>query len=446
MIGVFHPLLVHLPIGILLLGALFAILGRRPAYHGLLLALPLILLLGALSAWASCLTGWLLAGSGDYDEGSLAPHRYWGLVTAVLATLILLLKKYQQQWPLWLMLSIALIVTGHLGGTLTHGEGFLWTADSSQHSQNKTQAYAGPIEDARVYADLIQPIISEKCVSCHGEKKKKGGLRLDTPEWIRKGGKHGGVLSGGYAEDNKLFQRLLLPEDNDEHMPPKGKPQLTAVELALIRAWINQGAAFEGRVRDMANAGAFVAASTTKNTLSVSAIPTAPVAEADTQLIRNLQREGIVVLPVFAGSPYLSVSFQGLPTAGDSLVSRLEPLAPQIVWLKLSGTQISDAAISHIARLTALRRLWLDHTSVSNIAPLGQLQQLQYLNLVATAAGKNSRCLADFPALRQVFLYNSQIDPQVYSYLQKQNPGLEIDMGGYQVPTWQGDTTIMVRK
>jgi uncharacterized membrane protein len=78
----FHPLLVHLPIGILLLAILFHWLSTKEKYAGLSNALSIAYLIGAITAVLSCITGYLLSGSGEYDETTLNLHQWMGILVA----------------------------------------------------------------------------------------------------------------------------------------------------------------------------------------------------------------------------------------------------------------------------------------------------------------------------------------------------------------------------
>ena len=77
-------------------------------------------------------------------------------------------------------------------------------------------------EEAKVYADVIQPLLDAKCVSCHGATKQKGKLRLDTAENLFKGGKgaKADIVVKGNIEDSELTYRVGLPKDDDDVMPP----------------------------------------------------------------------------------------------------------------------------------------------------------------------------------------------------------------------------------
>jgi hypothetical protein len=97
---------------------------------------------------------------------------------------------------------------------------------------------------AIVYRDVIAPIMQAKCVSCHGEEKKKGKLQLHNFAAIMKGGGDGAnTVIAKNSKESLMLVRANLPTDDDEHMPPSDEPQLTKEEVALLKWWIETGAA-----------------------------------------------------------------------------------------------------------------------------------------------------------------------------------------------------------
>ena len=94
----------------------------------------------------------------------------------------------------------------------------------------------------KLYSDLVAPVLMAKCASCHGEEKQKGKLRVDSLEAILKGGSEGESVIPGKVDDSSLIQRVFLPIDDDEHMPPEDKEQLTEQETAVLAFWIQSGA------------------------------------------------------------------------------------------------------------------------------------------------------------------------------------------------------------
>ena len=92
----------------------------------------------------------------------------------------------------------------------------------------------------------IQPIFARHCYKCHGADKQKSDLRLDSSAGILIGGNSGEPLFvTGKAGASHLY-RLLSGVDPGETMPPKGRDPLSAAELELIKAWINEGAQLPG--------------------------------------------------------------------------------------------------------------------------------------------------------------------------------------------------------
>jgi mono/diheme cytochrome c family protein len=90
----------------------------------------------------------------------------------------------------------------------------------------------------------VQTILNDRCIDCHGEKKQKKGLRLDSPEWLMKGSKEGPVFIAGNPDKSDLYTLAALPADDEDRMPPKGK-RLTPEQLAVIKSWIAAGAKFD---------------------------------------------------------------------------------------------------------------------------------------------------------------------------------------------------------
>lgn len=129
LIGHLHPLLVHLPIGILIVGLLLQWLSNKKKYLPVKIILPLIFLLGTITALISCITGYFLSISDDYDR-SLINWHMWMSIAATVTSAILYTKEKNPavDVPKKLLsvgLLVLLIVTSHLGGSLTHGTDYL---------------------------------------------------------------------------------------------------------------------------------------------------------------------------------------------------------------------------------------------------------------------------------------------------------------------------------
>ncbi len=99
-----------------------------------------------------------------------------------------------------------------------------------------------PVDRPVDYTKDIQPIVAKHCLACHGPMKQKSGLRLDTGEFIHKGGNSGPALVAGKSADSLLIH-LVAGHEPEREMPPSEK-KLSADEIGLLRAWIDQGASY----------------------------------------------------------------------------------------------------------------------------------------------------------------------------------------------------------
>ncbi|HZV08084.1 MAG TPA: PSD1 and planctomycete cytochrome C domain-containing protein [Gemmataceae bacterium] len=99
-------------------------------------------------------------------------------------------------------------------------------------------AAAQPVD----YTRDIQPILTKNCTSCHGAKKQRSSLRLDSVTAARQGGVSGPALVPGKSGESRLILAVRGGNDEVAAMPPKG-PRLSAREIELLRAWIDSGAA-----------------------------------------------------------------------------------------------------------------------------------------------------------------------------------------------------------
>ena len=101
-------------------------------------------------------------------------------------------------------------------------------------------------EGVAFFEKRVRPILQQHCVKCHGGEKPKGKLRLETLEGAIKGAKSGAVIVPGKSGESSLVYAVAHVGDEDDFMPPPNNKaniaQLTKEQVALIRAWIDQGA------------------------------------------------------------------------------------------------------------------------------------------------------------------------------------------------------------
>lgn len=464
--GRLHPLVVHLPIGILIVAFIFEALSFYERHARLRRAVRPSLVIGFFAAVMACLTGLTLKNEGGYDDNALEIHQFLGLATAALTAVVFFLRKqFKTIFPdlrrrkaarilMLFVLVIALSVTGHLGGTLTHGAEYLSiNFDAPQQPKELSMILSATTNhDSLVYyQDVIQPLLASRCFSCHSASKQKGELRLDQPQFISKGGKQGEVFTPGLADSSSLFRRLLLPLDDEKHMPPNEKEQLSSTDIALIQEWIDSGAKFDQRVASLPNRDRvkkFLAsyAAATDNSYS---LPGEYIDAADEGAIENLRKAGIVILPVNSESNYLMVNFTNARTFDNAWSKDLISIRSNVVWLDLSHSSITVEQLKTFERYNNLRYLYLNNTKIGDesIETLTRMTSMVHLNLTGTkVTDEGMRGMGEMQNLRNVFLFNTQVTAAGVNALRAINYKVVIDTGNYKLETLPTDTIVHKRK
>ena len=303
------------------------------------------------------------------------------------------------------------------------------------------------LEDAVIYPHLVAPVLAARCVSCHGPDKQKGDLRLDSPEAILTGGTSGPVLTPGRAAESRMIQRVWLPPEHEEIMPPRGRTPLPAVEAELLRWWIDEGASFDATVaRGTPPAGvrAILEQIAGPPEERFSPLLRSAVPPADSASLAAARAPGLTVRPLAQGSEFLRAGCLSLGSGcGAEQIAALEPLAEQLAELDLGGATVVDADMEAIGRLRHLTRLDLHGTGVGDagLAGLASLEYLESLNLYGTAVSDAGlSALAALPALRSLYLWESRVTPEGARRLEEMLPRLRLSMGvGAAAPEAPGE-------
>jgi hypothetical protein len=413
------------------------------------------------SAALSCCTGWLLSRTGDYDPGLVVVHQWLAIsLTIVSAGLYFVVRRrVMGRWGRAGMgvVLVLLILTGHWGGSLTHGPGYL-TAGLVPEAAQPTLRPVADIRSAVVYTTMVEPVLHDNCYGCHSAVRVKGGLRLDGPDRILRGGKDGPVIVAGESAASLLVKRIGLPLDDEHHMAPKEKGQLTPVEIRLLRWWIDKGASFDRSVGalpqdtgmaavwqafHMGTAGPVVSGMIVN--VADSDLPMGPAPQAPAMAVQRLRAAGALVLPIAQGSNYLEVVFVS-DTVGQDALKAIPMLKDQLVSLKCSWVRGGDQLVSAAAACPRLVRLWLDHTGITgtNLGELRALANLKYLNLTGTAVrAEDVERLKGMPKLSELYLYQSKVTRGDWAGLKRDFPRVVLDSGGYEIPFLATDTAIV---
>jgi len=240
-----------------------------------------------------------------------------------------------------------------------------------------------------------------------------------------------------------------LPVDNDDHMPPKEKPQLSEQQIALIHWWINNHNDFNKKVKELNQPDKIKPMLTALQQIVVERketfeFPLINVERADDKIVEQLKQKGIIILPVAQSSNYLSLNFVTHPVVDKEDIQLMQQIKKQIVWLKLDNTNLNDDALSAIAQLSNLTKLYISNTKISDkgLVQLQSLSNIVYLNLVGTkVTTKGILQLKNLQKLQSLYLYKTNGND--WATLKAAFPKTTIDSGGYQVPVLATDTTLV---
>lgn len=461
LLGRFHPLIVHLPIGFILIAIILKsleIFKKEERYRP---AFVLILRLSILASVAACITGFLLSRSGNYPDRDINFHMYGGL--ALVATTIgwywletnSSSSKYNRLC--FGITGLLLLLTGHWGGDLTHGKGYLLQGLPPQlrnilGGEDKDIALTfdiSNIDSAMVYHDIVQPLLEARCYTCHSDKKQKGDLRLDDIQYIHQGGESGEPLFHSDLSKSQLYKALTAPMEDDLHMPPKGKTQLSVFQIEAIGDWVSNGGDINLLVQDAQPNAAiykwYEDELSDQKLFDNFLIPEQSVSKADENVIKELQSSNILIQPVGKNSNFLEVS---LINARDIEIEALQPLlglVEQVIWLEMPNCELTEEKLALVNQLTTLTKINMAHSSLSetSLQNLANLSQLKTINLTGVNISPTDlEVLNKWTELKKIFLYQTNLNNEELIAIQQQYPALDLYTGGYQLPSIPEDTMV----
>jgi len=431
-IGRFHPLVLHIPIGIFVFVFMVEIYARIKKTDQFTSNISLGLITGTAFAILSCITGLLLAKHGDYSGETVIMHKRLSIAFTVLAALVSYVylshnkpNIHKYYFPLLSLTMGLLVFTGHQGGSLTHGEGFLTkTKKQKPIVQSSGQEMA--------YSAVIQPILENKCVSCHNTTKTKGKLIMTSEAGMKRGGENGKLYIIGNAKESMMMERIHLALDDDNHMPPEGKSQLTKDEISLLEWWINEGASFTKKISELKQ-DELIKTILAKYQTSGNDLTSLDLAIPDLHKIQDLRKDGYAIQQLSEGSPFVQIDLSHKQKLTKSSIKKLRKLGDHISHLNLSFTNLDDKLVSLVKDFPHLKVLQAQKTNITSkgIKELSSLEYLENLNLYGTAADDQIiETLKELPSLKTVYLWQTKIKEEAIAQLQEDRPLLNVN---YQI-------------
>ena len=375
-VGKFHPLVLHLPIGSLLMTFLLLLISRFEK-AGLERAIRIGVDFSFAGALMASLMGYLLSLDEAYEFNNLKFHFWAGIITLILSFSLCILHRMKDKetlfFGLYLLTLVALTVTGHKGGQITHGDDYLSTSELFEKQKLIVQK-----DSIDYYKEIIHVIFEDKCISCHNANKSKSKLRLDRYDLMLKGGERGSIFDSQNQNQGQLVQYISLPREDELHMPPKNKSQLTENEKWLLNHWASSGAYLkEGKVSLVKNQNL------KSNVMSFLGADQQVKAVGRNDLAKLLA-DGFRIKPNALHDNLLRIKYMKSQLSEDHLET-LEKVKNQLIELDVSNTNFNDKMANVLEDFPRLKVLRMDQTQISDNA-LNYLKNtaLEVLNLCNT--------------------------------------------------------------
>lgn len=485
-IGEYHPLILHLPIGIVALIVVMEVcswlsFGRYRPMTGVGLFLAFV------TGTLACVTGFFdLTVSGYQAETWGDPwfdHMAYGVIFVGVLGLAFLAKIWGRRngsrgpiYGILLLGAAGLMGWGaHIGGVKVHKTDPVENTLKGLGVLKDDEAGGGDVADPEpsgpkppvdrlAFAEVIVPIMESKCLDCHSEEagKSKGGLWMDTYENLLIGGdladdepEEYSTLVPGDAEKSYMIQVLHLPEDDDLHMPPKKKKQMEEHEIELLTWWVaNIPASDTLEDKTLGEMGA------PPNILEAAAKMVSPEErkameaklKAEKEAIEKAKAEKREALQTsldtlkqdpnfktslgYASQDSTDLEFTAVSLReklNDETFAKLAPVAESLTTLKLGSSSVSEAAIvGQLPAMKNLTKLDLSQTEVGDgvLDVVATLENLEYLNLYGTqVTDAGIMKLKTLGNLKDLYLWQSKATPAGGEALKKELPGVEITFG-----------------
>lgn len=421
--GKLHPLVLHFPIVIGIAIVIYFLFFQNKALEEN--TEKFILVGNALMASMVALLGLFLSKQDAYDTNTLNLHKWGGLSIAFISWLLLYIKNITVNYKkiIALVYLFVILFFTHQGALLTHGENALSIPRPEVAVEVKTVD-----SSLSVYEKAIAPILTQKCVSCHGPDKVKGKLQLQSPELIIKGGKDGNILTSFHNEEALLLQRIHLPNADEKHMPPDGKLQLTLEELTLLTKWVKAGGNFSKKISELAKT----------DSLAILAMAYKAPAKGSGDKkntapdLKEFNSNYLTVNYLFNGSEDIEVNFfQGSFYKIEQL-KNLEKIKDKIVSLNMQGIPITKEDLAIIVQFTRLQKLNLNYTNlkIGDLEALKNISSLVNLSICGMEVNQNSlKTLLDKAPFTEVHIWTNHSSEKEFQQLSASNKKVKIIIG-----------------
>jgi len=446
-LGRFHPLIVHFPIGFIFLGILIETYTNiiKLRIHRKVIAF--CWMMGLITSIFAVIFGWLLTLNGYYIENQISLHKWSGVFLLFLTFIGWLIKSNilnlfkKQDFFINFLVILTLVIVGHQGANITHGKNYLYEYLPSninnffQEKKNVKYYENSEIDSIKIFTDLILPVFENKCIDCHNQNIKSGGLNMLTIKDIKNGGLSGKSIIAGNSSKSLIFQRATLSQDNKKFMPPTGIP-LTYDEINLIKWWIDKYLNSDLKLSELKLSGE--EKSLLEKLYKINMNPK-PYYEK----LKDLPKINIDELEVLEKSEFkwnfisdnyelLEIKFTGKKIDDDKIL-KLKKFSNHIVSLSMTNCKLTNDNLQKISDLYNLVNL--DINNNSNISDDGikflkNLENLEKINLYGTnVSNLIFENLVEFKKLKKIYLWKTNVTKNEVDKFNLENSDKQIFLG-----------------
>ena len=488
-VGEYHPLILHLPIGIVFLTLVMEVccwfsFGKyRPRT-------AVALFLAFITGIIACVTGVFdLSVEGwkaeEWDD-DMFKHMWVGIGFVGVLGFAFLAKLWGSRSGLrGPVYGTLLIVAGgamgygaHFGGLATHGSDPVentwsgltenveifkqWAGDDDSEGEEPASTGKKLAKDRLAFAEVVYPIMDEKCLYCHSEEagKSKGGLLMDTYENLLIGGDsldgdEYRTLVPGDPKQSYMIEVMVLPKDDDMHMPPPKKKQMEEHEIKLLTWWVDNIPNTEtledktleemGAPPEIVEAAEMLVSPEERQQIEEAAEAAKAKVEQEKVAKREALQNALDTLkqdPAFKTSlnyssqdsndlEFTAVSLRG--KLDDTTFLKLASVSTYLTSVKLGSASITEETLAaELPKMKNLIKLDLSQTQVGDTAldAVAQLESLEWLNLYGTkVTDAGLMKLKGLGNLQKIYLWQTKATAEGAKALNAELPSVEVIFG-----------------
>ena len=442
-LGSLHPLIVHLPIGIVLLTIAIDVFMRNKN-NSVQRVITMGWFFSFFSGLLAAIFGWFLGDNGYYLESQINIHKWSGIAFVSICFILWLLRytnfRFSKSFNRSVNLTsiILLMITGHFGGEMTHGQNYLFenlpytkkkisvtTLSESKRSNN---------DSLFVYEDLIHPVMEEKCIACHNKNLASGGLNMSSIESMIKGGNSGAGIQNGNPFESLIYKRVSFPHDHPKFMPPTGVP-LSYDQIATLEWWIDNGAKKQMPVtltRNDPKTLRFMELQYGLDLREKTYLETLTLSSPSQEELKSIEGEEYIWRFLNPEQSFLDLKFTKKKIEINDLL-KVQSIKNNITWLNLADCMLNDNHLSYISNFPNLTRLKIQKNPLvtnKGIEALQKLEHLTELNLYGTRVSNNTLItLGQMKSLKKLFVWNTRITDKDIADFKALHPDVEVIAG-----------------